>query len=93
MTTTTGSVFSDSIAAAARRERQQMWDAAQTVRAHVGAGEKRDELLACLGLADVVAPPAQDPAAVVLPRGAEAAYPDLGPVVRHPRALLEPGAS
>lgn len=67
MTTTTGSVFSDSIAAAARREREQMWQAAQTVRAHVGVGVQRDELLACLGLTDVSAP-GSEPAAVVLPR-------------------------
>ena len=56
MTPSTGSVFSDSLAAAAQRERQQMWMAAQTVRAHVGAGEQRDELLACLGLSDAEAP-------------------------------------
>ena len=48
--------FTDSLAIAARRERQQMWQAAQTVRAHVPAGEERDDLLDCLGLADVVAP-------------------------------------
>ena len=48
--------FTDALAIAARRERQQMWQAAQTVRAHVPAGEQRDDLLDCLGLADVVAP-------------------------------------
>lgn len=58
--------FSDSLAIAARRERQQMWQAAQTVRAHVGAGERRDEVLACLGLSDVVAP--DDDPQVVAPR-------------------------
>lgn len=48
--------FDDSLALAARREHQQMWQAAQTVRARVPAGEQRDDLLACLGLADVMAP-------------------------------------
>lgn len=67
MTTAAGPVFSDSLAAAARREREQMWAAAQTVRAHVNAGEQRDELLACLGLTDVMAPGAHDAAVVALP--------------------------
>ena len=56
MTLTASPTFTDSLALAARRERQQMWQAAQTVRAHVPAGEQRDELLECLGLSDVVAP-------------------------------------
>ena len=56
MTLTAHPNFSDALANAARRERQQMWQAAQTVRAHVPAGEQRDDLLACLGLSDVVAP-------------------------------------
>ena len=56
MPLTTSPTFSDSIALAARRESQQMWQAAQTVRAHVGADDGREELLACLGLSDVVAP-------------------------------------
>lgn len=50
--------FSESLALAAYRQRQQMWQAAQTVRASVPAGEPRDDLLACLGLTDVVAPDA-----------------------------------
>ena len=56
MTTPASPTFSDSLAIAAGRQRQQMWQAAETVRAHVGAGEQRDDLLACLGLSDVVAP-------------------------------------
>jgi hypothetical protein len=48
--------FSESLAIAALREHQQKWQAAQTVRARVPAGEQRDDLLACLGIADVVAP-------------------------------------
>lgn len=58
MPTTASPTFSDSLVIAARREHRQMWQAAQTVRAHVGAGEQRDDLLACLGLSDVVAPEA-----------------------------------
>lgn len=50
--------FSDSLATAALRQREQMWQAAQTVRAHVGAGEQRDDLLSCLGLSDAVPPDA-----------------------------------
>ena len=56
MTTTGSPTFSDSLAIAAGRQQQQMWQAAETVRAHVGAGEQRDDLLACLGLSDVAAP-------------------------------------
>lgn len=56
MAITAGPNFTDSLAIAARRERQQMWQAAQTVRAHVEAGENRDDLLACLGLSNVEAP-------------------------------------
>lgn len=48
--------FTDALAITARRERQQMWQAAETVRAHVPAGEQREDLLACLGLSDAVAP-------------------------------------
>jgi hypothetical protein len=53
---TTRTSFSDSIALAASRERQQMWRAAQTVRAHVAAGEQRDDVLACLGLTQAESP-------------------------------------
>lgn len=67
MTTSTHPVFTDVLAAAARRERQQMWAAAQTVRAHVTAGEQCDELLACLGLTDVTALDALDVAVVAPP--------------------------
>lgn len=56
MLTSSSPSFSESLAVAALRQRQQMWQAAQTVRARVPAGERRDDLLACLGLADVVAP-------------------------------------
>ena len=56
MTSVARPTFSDSIALAEGRQRLQMWQAAQTVRAHVTAGEQRDDVLACLGLSDVVAP-------------------------------------
>lgn len=56
MLTTASPSFSESLEIAALRQHQQMWQAAQTVRAHVPAGDGRDDLLACLGLADVVAP-------------------------------------
>lgn len=56
MTTSASPSFSDSLAAAALRQHEQMWQAAQTVRAHIGAGEQRDDVLSCLGLSDVVAP-------------------------------------
>ena len=55
--------FSDSLAMAAGHQHLQMWQAAQTVRAHVTAGEQRDDVLACLGLSDVVAPAGPTPAA------------------------------
>ena len=58
MSSTTSPSFGDSLIASAHREQQQQWQAAQTVRARVAAGEQRDDLLACLGLTDVVAPPA-----------------------------------
>jgi hypothetical protein len=45
---------SDALADAARRQHLQMWQAAQTVRANVVAGERRDDLLDCLGLTDVL---------------------------------------
>jgi hypothetical protein len=48
--------FTDALALSAGRQRLQMWQAAQTVRANIGAGEHRDDVLACLGLSDVVAP-------------------------------------
>ena len=56
MTLIASPTFSDSLAIAARRQHLQMWQAAQTVRARVTPGEQRDDLLACLGLSDVVAP-------------------------------------
>lgn len=56
MPTSASPNFSESLAIAALREHQQMWQAAQTVRDRVPAGEQRDDLLACLGLANVVAP-------------------------------------
>ncbi len=56
MVTPARPTYSDTIEIAARREQQQMWQAAQTVRAHVHAGAGRDELLECLGLSDVAAP-------------------------------------
>jgi hypothetical protein len=52
----TSPTFRDTLALAARREHHQRWQAAQTVRAHVGAGDQRDDLLACLGLSDVGEP-------------------------------------
>lgn len=48
--------FSDLHDLAVVRQHQQMWQAAQTVRAHVGAGQQRDDLLSCLGLTDVLEP-------------------------------------
>lgn len=56
MTFTASPTFSDALATAAGRQRLQEWQAAQTVRAHIGAGEQRDDVLACLGLSDAVAP-------------------------------------
>ncbi len=56
MTFSAHPTFSDALADAAGRQRLQMWQAAQTVRAQIGAGEHRDEVLACLGLSDVVDP-------------------------------------
>lgn len=44
------------LAAAAEVQQLQMWRAAQTVRACVPDEADRDELLACLGLLDVVTP-------------------------------------
>lgn len=58
MVTPARPTYSDAIEIAARREQQQMWQAAQTVRAHVDAGAGRDELLECLGLSHVAAPQA-----------------------------------
>lgn len=68
MAITASPSFSDALALSARREQQQMWQAAQTVRAHVAAGEQRNELLACLGLSDVVAPEGSGTSAVVAAR-------------------------
>lgn len=64
MTPVARPTFSDSLAIAAGRQRLQMWQAAQTVRAHVTPGQHRDDLLACLGLSDVVAPASPAPAAL-----------------------------
>lgn len=50
--------FDDARDLAERRLDEQRWQAAQTVRAHTGPGERRDDLLSCLGLTDVVAPTA-----------------------------------
>ncbi len=69
MTPATRPTFSDSLAIAAGRQRLQMWQAAQTVRAHVAAGEHRDDVLACLGLSDVVAPPGSAPGGTALSDG------------------------
>ncbi len=44
------------LAAAAELQQVQMWQAAQTVRSRVPDQEGREELLACLGLSDVVRP-------------------------------------
>ena len=63
MTPVARPTFSDSLATAAGRQHLQMWQAAQTVRAHVAAGEHRDDVLACLGLSDVVAPAGPTPTA------------------------------
>ena len=56
--TVTGPSFSDSLATAARQQDLHMWKAAETVRAHLQAGPERDDVLACLGLTEVVAPQA-----------------------------------
>jgi hypothetical protein len=56
MTPTGSPSFSDAVVIAASRQRLQMWHAAQTVRACIAEGEQRDDVLACLGLSDVVAP-------------------------------------
>jgi hypothetical protein len=56
MTFPASPTFTDALALAAGRQHLQMWQAAQTVRANIGAGEHRDDVLACLGLSDVVAP-------------------------------------
>ncbi|HVM28744.1 MAG TPA: hypothetical protein VM433_13875 [Mycobacteriales bacterium] len=44
------------LADAAASEQMQRWLAAQTVRTRMPAGPEQDELLACLGLADVERP-------------------------------------
>ncbi len=56
MTPPAQSFFGEALERSAHQRQVQMWQAAQTVRAHVAAGEQRDDLLACLGLSDVVAP-------------------------------------
>jgi hypothetical protein len=54
------SSFSESLARSADRQQQQMWQAARTVRAHVGADDVQS-MLECLGLTDAVQPETQLP--------------------------------
>ena len=56
MTTAVRPSFEESIAAAADQQLLQQWRAAQTVRAHLGQGQDRDDVLECLGLAEVERP-------------------------------------
>lgn len=56
MTTAVRPSFEESIAAAADLQQVQQWRAAETVRAHLGQGEGREDVLDCLGLTDVERP-------------------------------------
>jgi len=56
MTSSSRSFFSESLQRSADQHQQQMWRAAQTVRAHVPAEDGRDPMLDCLGLADAQRP-------------------------------------
>jgi hypothetical protein len=58
MTSAVRPSFEESIAAAANLQHVQQWRAAQTVRAHLDQGQGRDDVLDCLGLADVQPPSA-----------------------------------
>ena len=49
--------FSESLDRNAQQQQVQMWKAAQTVRAHIPAGEDLDSMLDCLGLATAERPP------------------------------------
>jgi hypothetical protein len=56
MTSTARSSFEQSMAAAADLQLVQQWRAAETVRAHLAPSEGRDDVLECLGIADVERP-------------------------------------
>jgi hypothetical protein len=56
MTTPAQSLFSESLERSAQQRQLQMWQAAQTVRAHVGVNDGLASMLECLGLDDAQRP-------------------------------------
>ncbi|MBA2323518.1 MAG: hypothetical protein H0V92_05705 [Pseudonocardiales bacterium] len=58
MTPSTQPSFMESLQRSEDQHQLQIWQAAQTVRAHVGAQDGLDAILDCLGLTDAQCPPA-----------------------------------
>jgi hypothetical protein len=56
MTSSSQSFFSESLQRSEDHHRLQLWQAAQTVRAHVVGADELDSMLDCLGLADAQRP-------------------------------------